>query len=38
MQCPSIKSPIFLYGSGYLFKLRYYYAFITKQMQKNAFF
>jgi hypothetical protein len=31
MQCPSIKSTPFLYGSGFVFKIRYYYAFIIKQ-------
>jgi hypothetical protein len=34
MQCPSIKSPPFLYGSGFFLKIKYYYAFITKQMPK----
>ncbi len=38
MQCPSIKSPPFLYGSGFFLKIQYYYAFIIKQMQKNTFF
>jgi hypothetical protein len=38
MQCPFIKSPSFLYDRGFFFKLRYYYAFITKQMKKNTFF
>jgi hypothetical protein len=38
MQCPSIKSPPFLYGSGFFLKIRYYYAFITEQMLKNTFF
>jgi hypothetical protein len=30
MQFSSIKSPPFLYGSGFFLKIRYYYAFITK--------
>jgi hypothetical protein len=38
MQCPSIKSPPLWYGSGFFFKIRYYYALIIKQMQKNTFF
>jgi len=38
MQCPFIKSPHFLYGSGYFSKKRYYYAFITKQMKKKHIF
>jgi hypothetical protein len=38
MQCPSIKSPFLWYGSGFFLKINYYYAFITKQMQKNTFF
>jgi hypothetical protein len=37
MHCPSIKSPLLWYGSGVFLKIRYYYAFITKQMQKNTF-
>jgi hypothetical protein len=38
MQCPCIKSPTLWYGSGLFFKIKYYYAFITKQMPKNTFF
>jgi hypothetical protein len=38
MQCPFIKSPPFLYGSGFFLKIRYYYAFIIKQMQKKTHF
>jgi hypothetical protein len=38
MQCPFIKSLPLWYGSGFFLKLKYYYAFITKQMQKNTFF
>jgi hypothetical protein len=37
MQCPSIKPPALWYGSGFLLRIRYYYAFITKQMQQNTF-
>jgi hypothetical protein len=37
MQCPSTKSLPFLYNSGFSLKIRYYYAFTTKQMQKNTF-
>jgi hypothetical protein len=37
MQCMSIKSPPFLYGSDFLLEIRYYYAFITKQMHENTF-
>jgi hypothetical protein len=33
----SIKSPPFLYGSDFLLEIRYYYAFITKQMHENTF-
>jgi len=35
MQCPSIKSPLLSYGSDFFPKIRYYYAFIAKQMQKK---
>jgi hypothetical protein len=38
MQWPSIKSPPLWYGGGFSLKIGYYYAFITKQMQKNTFF
>jgi hypothetical protein len=38
MQCPTIKSLPLWYGSGFLLKIRYYYAFITKQMQKKHIF
>jgi hypothetical protein len=38
MQCPSIKSLLLWYGSGFFLKIRYYYAFIIKQMKKNTFF
>jgi hypothetical protein len=38
MQYLSIKSPLLWYGSGFILKIRYYYAFIAKQMQKNTFF
>jgi dynactin complex subunit len=38
MQCPFIKSPSFWYGSGFFLKIGYYYAFTTKQMQKNIYF
>ncbi len=38
MQCPSIKSPFLLHDSGFPLKIRYYYAFIAKQIQKNTFF
>jgi hypothetical protein len=38
MQCPSIKSPFLLYGNGFCFKRRYYYAFNIKKMSKNTFF
>jgi hypothetical protein len=34
----SIKSFPFWYGSGFFFKIKYHYAFITKQMQENTFF
>jgi hypothetical protein len=37
-QCPSIKSLLFLYGSGFFFKITYYYAFITKKIQKKNTF
>jgi hypothetical protein len=37
MQCPSIKFPSLWYGSGFFLKIWYYYAFITKKMQKNTF-
>jgi hypothetical protein len=35
--CPFIKSYSLWYGSGFFFKIKYYYAFIIKQMQKNTF-
>ncbi len=35
---PFIKSPSFLYGSGFFLKKRYYCAFITKKMQEYTFF
>ncbi len=38
MQWPSINSPLLLHDSGFPLKIRYYYAFITKQMQKNTLF
>ncbi len=38
LQCPSIKSPLLRYGSGFFFKNTYYYTFLIKQMQKNIFF
>ncbi len=38
MQCSFIKSPFSLYGNGFFLKGIYYYAFITKKMQKNTFF
>ncbi len=38
MQCPSIKSPPLWYGNGFSLKIKYYYAFIIKQMKKNTFF
>jgi hypothetical protein len=38
MQCPFIKFFPLWYGSGFPLKIGYYYAFITKQMQKNTFF
>jgi hypothetical protein len=38
MQCPSIKSPLIWYGSGFFLKIRYYCAFTTKQMQKKTHF
>jgi hypothetical protein len=38
MQDPSIKSPPLWYGSDCFLKVRYYYAFIIKQMQKTHFF
>ncbi len=37
MQCPSIKSPPLWYGSGFFFKIRYYYAFVTKEILKTHF-
>jgi hypothetical protein len=36
MQCSSIKSPLLWYGSSFFLK-KYYYAFVTKQMQKTHF-
>jgi len=38
MQCPFIKSFPLWYGGDFFPKKRYYYAFITKKMQKNTFF
>jgi hypothetical protein len=38
MQCPFKKSPPLWYGSGFFLKIRYYYAFITKQMQIKHIF
>jgi hypothetical protein len=38
MQCLSIKFPPLWYGSSFFLKIIYYYAFNTKQMQKNTFF
>jgi hypothetical protein len=38
MQCPFIKSLPLWYGNGFFLKLKYYYAFITKQMQKKHIF
>jgi hypothetical protein len=38
MQRPSKKSLLFLYGSGFFLKIRYYYAFIIKQMKKKHIF
>jgi len=35
LQCASIKSPPLWYGNGFFLRIRYYYAFITKQMQKK---
>jgi hypothetical protein len=32
------KSLPLWYGNGFFLKIKYYYAFITKQMQKNTFF
>jgi hypothetical protein len=37
-KCPSIKSPSLWYGNGFFLKIKYYYAFIIKRMQKNTFF
>jgi hypothetical protein len=37
-EMPFIKSPSFLYGSGFFLKKRYYCAFITKKMQEYTFF
>jgi hypothetical protein len=37
MWFPFIKSPPLWYGSGFSLRYIYYYAFITKQMQKNTF-
>jgi len=36
MQCPSIKSPILSYGSGFFLKF-FYYAFIVKNAKKHIF-
>jgi hypothetical protein len=38
MQCPSIKSPSLWYGNVFCLKGWYYYAFITKNMQKTHIF
>jgi len=38
MQCPFIEFPPFLYGSGFLFLKRYYYAFIVQKYKKHTFF
>jgi hypothetical protein len=38
MHRPSIKSPPLWYDSGFFLKIGYYYAFTSKQMQKNTFF
>jgi hypothetical protein len=38
MQCPSIQTPPFLYGSGFFLKYIYYYAFIAKQMKWKQVF
>jgi hypothetical protein len=38
MQYPFIKSPPFWYCSVFFLKIRYYYAFITKKMQKTHIF
>jgi len=38
MQCPFIKFPSFLYGSGFFFKIIAYYAFIVEQLKKKSFF
>jgi hypothetical protein len=32
---PIYKVPPLWCGSGFFLKIRYYYAFVTKQMQKN---
>jgi hypothetical protein len=37
MQCPSKKSPHFLYGSEFLPKKRHYYAFIVQKWKNNIF-
>ncbi len=35
---PIYKISSFSYGNDFFLKIKYYYAFITKQMQKNTFF
>jgi hypothetical protein len=37
MQCPSIKSPPFWYGSDFLPKKRHYYAFIVQKWKITLF-
>jgi hypothetical protein len=37
IQCPSIKSPPFWYGSGFFKKYIYYYALIVQKCNKHIF-